>query len=135
MKRTFIAALALAALPLFANAPLFSRYENVRQAFLKNSLKDVQSSAAAFAADARKAKLPTVAKEADAVAKSADLAKARVAFAAVSESMIKLQSATKGARPAVYACPMIKKSWLQPKGQVGNPYDASMPMCGTLKAE
>jgi hypothetical protein len=69
------------------------------------------------------------------VAASSDLAKARTSFGALSDEMIKMRSSTKGARPAVYACSMLKKSWLQPKGQVGNPYDPSMAMCGELKAE
>jgi hypothetical protein len=137
MKRIALAlALALVtALPLFANAALFGRYESVRRSFLKNSLKDVQTTAAALAADARKAKLAKIASEADAVAKSADLPKARVAFAKLSESMIVLRNGSKGARPAVYGCSMIKKSWLQPKGQAGNPYDPAMATCGELKAE
>jgi hypothetical protein len=134
MKRTFLALLLLAA-PLFANTNLFTRYEAIRQGLLKTSIKDVKASATAFAADARKAKQNDLAKEADAVAKSANIDKARVAFAKLSDSMIKLQSKTKGARPAVYTCPMVKKEWLQPKGQVGNPYDATMAMCGSLKAE
>ncbi len=133
MKRTLIA--LLLTVPLFANTTLFSRYENIRQGFLKTSLKDVQSQSKALAADAKKAKQNAIAAEAEAVAKSADLDKARVAFAKLSESMIALQSKTKGARPAVYSCPMVKKNWLQPKGEVGNPYDASMAMCGTLKSE
>ncbi|HYK01109.1 MAG TPA: DUF3347 domain-containing protein [Thermoanaerobaculia bacterium] len=133
MKRTLLA--LLVTLPLFANPTLFTRYEGIRQGFLKTSLKDVKAGATAFAAAARKAKQPDLAKEADAVAKSADLDKARVAFAALSTSMIKLQATTKGARPAVYYCPMIRKEWLQPKGEVGNPYDTAMAMCGALKSE
>jgi hypothetical protein len=133
MKRTLLA--LLLTLPLFANTNLFTRYEGIRQGFLKTSLKDVKTGAAAFAAEARKAKQPELAKEADAVAKSADLDKARVAFATLSTSMIKLQAKTKGARPAVYYCPMIRKEWLQPKGTVGNPYDTAMALCGALKSE
>ncbi|HEX8618804.1 MAG TPA: DUF3347 domain-containing protein [Thermoanaerobaculia bacterium] len=133
MKRTILA--LLVTLPLFANTTLFNRYETIRQGFLKTSIKEVQSSAAAFAADARKAKQNDLATQADAVAKSANIDKARVAFAKLSESMIKLQAKTKGARPAVYACPMVNKEWLQPKGKVGNPYDTAMAMCGSLKSE
>lgn len=135
MKRIALAFALIAAFPLFANTALFTRYESVRQSFLKNSLKDVQTTAAALAADARKAKLANVAKEADAVAKSADLNKARAAFATLSESMIVLRNNTKGAKPAVYGCSMLKKSWLQPKGRAGNPFDPAMAMCGELKAE
>ena len=49
--------------------------------------------------------------------------------------MIKLRATVSGTRPSVYYCPMVKKSWLQPKGDVGNPYDKSMQMCGVLKEE
>ncbi len=135
MKRIALILALVAAVPLLANPALFAKYESVRQGLLKNSLKDVQTNAAALAADARKAKLATIAKEADAVAKSADLPKARAAFATLSESMIVLRNETKGAKPAVYGCSMLKKSWLQPKGQAGNPYDPAMAMCGELKAE
>lgn len=120
------------AVPAVAHPALFARYENVRQSFLKSSLKSVQTSAKALAADARTVKQPEVAKLADAVAKSPDMAKARVAFGALSNEMIKLRKQAKGARPSVYTCPMVRQSWLQPKGQVGNPYDASMQMCGTF---
>lgn len=133
MKRTL--AILLLAMPLFAGTTLFARYEAIRQGFLKTSLKDVQKSAAAFAADARKAKQTDLANEAEAVAKSKDLEKARAAFATLSESMIDIRGKTEGARPAVYSCPMIRKSWLQPKGTVGNPYDTAMQLCGSLKSE
>jgi hypothetical protein len=133
MKRTLLA--LLVTLPLFANTSLFTKYEATRQGFLKLSLKDVKGGATAFAAEARKAKQNDLAKEADAVAKSADLDNARVAFAKLSESMIKLQAKTEGKRPAVYHCPMIRKAWLQPKGTVGNPYDTAMALCGALKSE
>jgi hypothetical protein len=134
MKRALLA-LLLAAAPVFAGPNLFTRYEAIRQGFLKTSLKTVHSSAAAFAADARKAKQDDLAGQADAVAKSSDLDKARTAFATLSESMVQLQAKAKGPRPAVYACPMIRKQWLQPKGDVGNPYDAAMANCGTLRSE
>lgn len=136
MKRTLFALALTLALPALAgNAQLFTRYEAVRQGFLKTSVKDVQANAKALAADARKAKQEELAKQADAVAKSGDIDKARVAFATLSDSMIELQAKTEGARPAVYSCPMVRKSWLQPKGQVGNPYDSAMAMCGALKRE
>ena len=133
MKRTLLA--LLVTLPLFANPNLFTKYEGIRQGFLKLSLKDVKAGATAFAAEARNAKQNDLAKEAEAVARSADIDKARIAFAKLSDSMIKLQEKTEGTRPAVYHCPMIRKAWLQPKGQVGNPYDTAMALCGSLKAE
>lgn len=128
MKKLF-AVLALT-FPLFANTGLFTKYEAVRQGLLKNSLADVQKNAAALASDARAAKKTAIASQADAVARSADLAKARAAFATLSDSLSR-----ESGRPAVYHCSMVKKSWLQPKGKVGNPYDPAMAMCGELKAE
>ena len=135
MKRLAFAVTLAAALPLFAGSALFTKYETVRQSLLEGSLKSVQTNAAALATEAGKARKAEVAKTATAVAKSADLNAARVAFATLSDEMIKVRTAAKGDRPAVYYCSMVKKSWLQPKGQVGNPYDASMKMCGELKAE
>ena len=116
--------------PVFAHPGLFSKYETVRQSFLKSSLPEVQKSAAALASNAQAAKLPIVADAAQSVAKARNLADARRSFAVLSDAMIKLPG-----RPAVYHCSMLKKSWLQPKGKVGNPYDASMATCGELKAE
>jgi hypothetical protein len=121
--------------PVFANTGLFTKYEAVRQGLLKSSLADVQKNAAALAKDARTAKNNAVAVQADAVAKSADLVQARTAFGALSDEMVKVQKSTAGTRPAVYYCSMVKKSWLQAKGKVGNPYDSNMAMCGELKAE
>lgn len=135
MRKLIIAVLAVIALPLFANETLFTKYETVRKSLLSSSLADTQKNAAALAVEARKAKQADVAKHADAVAKSTDLNKARVAFATLSDEMIELRNAATGKRPAVYHCSMLKKSWLQPKGTIGNPYDAAMAMCGELKAE
>ena len=135
MKKLQFAVAFAVALPLFATPALFSKYEATRQALLKSSLAEVQKSAKLLSAEATKAKNASVAEQADAVAKSPDMAKARAAFAPLSEEMIKLRESANGARPSVYYCPMVRKSWLQPKGEVGNPYDANMPMCGMLKEE
>lgn len=135
MKRFFLTLALVAALPAMASTTLFSKYEAVRQGFLKSSLKDVQTSAAQLATEASKAKNTAVATHAKAVATSTDLAKAKASFAKLSDEMVKVQQSTKGQRPAVYYCSMVKKSWLQTKGKVGNPYDASMQMCGELKSE
>jgi hypothetical protein len=129
-------ALALAlTFPVLANPALFTKYESVRQSLLKSDLAGAQKHAAALATDAKKAKNTTVSEFAQGVAKSRDIAAARRNFAALSGEMIKVRNAAKGARPAVYHCPMVEKSWLQPKGQVGNPYDSAMLSCGVLKAE
>lgn len=121
----------LVAVPMLANATLFSKYESVRQGLLKEKLADVQSSAKALAAEARNN--AEVARAAKAVAGSKDLQAARQAFGTLSEEMIKIRNVTKGDRPAIGFCPMVNKSWLQARGEIGNPYDASMAKCGVLK--
>jgi hypothetical protein len=133
MKKLLVV-LALA-VPVFANPALFTRYESVRQSLLKSDLAGAQKNAAALAADAKKAKNATVAELAQSLTVTRDMAGARRVFGLLSDEMIKVRSAATGARPAVYYCPMAKKSWLQPKGQVGNPYEAGMASCGELKAE
>lgn len=136
MRKSFVAAALLLATTAFASATVFTKYESTRQAFLAGKLKDVQTHAAQLATQARTAKQEEVAKFADAVAKSPDLDKARLAFATLSNELIKQRAtAAAEAKPSVYHCPMVNKSWLQPKGKVGNPYDSSMAMCGVLKEE
>ena len=135
MKSFVLAVTLAAALPAAASTALFSSYEGVRQGLLSSSLEEVQQNAARLATQASKAKDAALAQQAEAVAKSRDLASARTAFAALSDEMIRLRNAAEGDRPAVYHCSMVKKSWLQEKGKVGNPYAPSMQMCGELKAE
>lgn len=134
MKKFALLALLLA-VPVFANPGLFAKYEAARQSLLKGSLAETQKNAAALASDAKAAKQPGVAAKAEAVAKAADLAAARESFAGLSDELIKVRAAVTGSRPSVYYCPMVKKSWLQPKGDVGNPYDDAMKTCGMLKTE
>ena len=38
------------------------------------------------------------------------------------------------AEPAGAYCPMHKRSWLQPDGEIGNPY-GGMPRCGEIVAK
>lgn len=137
MRKTLIlvAMTSLFAFTAVAKPTLFTKYETVRQAMLKDSVADAKKAAAALAKDARAAKRTDVAAKADVVAKSADLKAARAAFGALSDEMIRFRATAKGAKPAVFTCPMVKKDWLQAKGKVGNPYDSSMRECGMLKTE
>jgi hypothetical protein len=134
MRFKLFAVLALAATPAFANTTLFTKYENVRQGLLKQSLEDVHSSAKALSAAAKAAKNAEIQQAADAVAKSADLKVARTAFGPLSDEMIKVRDAAEDEKkPAVAFCPMVNKSWLQARGEIGNPYDPAMAKCGMFK--
>lgn len=132
MRIKTLAALAILAMPVLANTTLFSKYETVRQALLKEKIANVQTSAKALAAAAKEN--ADVAKAATAVSKAKDIKAAREAFATLSDEMIKVRNAARGARPAIGFCPMVNKSWLQSKdAEIGNPYDTLMAKCGILK--
>ncbi len=137
MKRlTLACAVLFLAVPLFANTTLFSKYETVRQGLLKNSLKDVQKSATQLATAASAEKNDAVAKAATDVAASADMIKAREAFGALSDEMIKVRNGIEGERPGIAYCPMVRKSWLQTtKEAIANPYEPAMKECGMWKAK
>ena len=119
---------------LFATK-IFASYEAARLSLIKASLPEVQASARQLAAVARAEKQPAIAAKADALAAAKDIAAARNAFAALSDEVIKFRAAAAGAdRPAVAYCSMEKKSWLQPKGEITNPYvGASMRACGEFR--
>lgn len=134
MRLKSLAVLALAAMPLFADTTLFSKYETVRQGLLKEKLADVQTSAKALAAAAKGN--AEVAKAATAVSQAKNINAAREAFGTLSDEMIKVRNAAKGDRPAVGFCPMVNKSWLQSqKDPIGNPYDSAMAACGMFKKD
>ena len=127
-----LASLFLAA-PLFANeTKIYSSYEKVRQALLKNAVGDVQKSAKDLALAARSEKQEAIAVQAETLAEANDIASARKVFAALSDGVIAFRAAGCCERPAVAYCSMEKKSWLQPAGTpIANPYlDGGMRTCG-----
>jgi hypothetical protein len=136
-----LVALGIAGYMFFPRAeakPLFPAYESVRQSLLTGSLERVKSSAASLASDARASEQIEIAAGASALAKSKDLEGARHAFAALSEALIAYRTAaSEQPKPQVVYCSMAKHSWLQPKGEITNPYyaDAAMRSCGEIKGE
>ncbi len=117
--------------------PLFPRYESVRQSLLSESLEGVKSNATLLANDARASNQPKIATDADALAKSNDIEAARRAFATLSDAMIAYRGAAdEKPKPQVVYCSMAKHSWLQPKGDISNPYlDPAMRTCGEVKQQ
>jgi alanine racemase len=132
MKRFLLT--IVASLPLFASTTLFPSYESARQALMTQNVPKIQSAAATLAKDARAVKQNAVAAKAEALAKATSFPAAKSAFGALSDEMIRYRSAVNAKDPIVVYCSMEKKSWLQPKGAVVNPYvDASMRGCGDVK--
>jgi Cu(I)/Ag(I) efflux system membrane fusion protein len=106
-------------------------------ALVKGSLPDAQARAKDLGEAARGNERDAIAARADAVAKATELESARHAFAELSDAMIAYRSkSTEEPKPVVVYCSMAKHSWLQPKGDISNPYlDASMQTCGEVKEQ
>lgn len=80
-------------------------------------------------ADVR-ASLPELEAAAGELAAATDLETARDAFYALTKPLVRWRQAA-GEGPEVAYCPMKKRSWLQPGGEIGNPYyGRSMADCG-----
>ena len=135
IRALIILASLFLAVPLFANeTKIYSSYEMVRQALLKNAVADIQKTATELASVARSEKQEAIAVQAETLAEATDVAPARKVFAALSDEVIKFRAAGCCERPAVVYCSMEKKSWLQPAGTpISNPYlDGSMRTCGQI---
>ena len=135
IRALIILATIVLSTPLFANeTKIYSSYERVRQALLKNAIPDIQKSATALASVARSEKQEAIAVQAETLAEATNVASARKVFAALSDDVIKFRAAGCCERPAVVYCSMEKKSWLQPAGApIANPYlDGSMRTCGQI---
>jgi hypothetical protein len=123
------------AVPLFAGTTrIYARYKTARQALLNGSVAQVAKAGAELGATARAEKQNAIATRADALAGARDLAAARIAFAALSDEVIKFRANGCCERPVVVYCSMEKKSWLQSSASpIGNPYlDSSMSTCGEI---
>ena len=142
--------LALLSSAAFASAatetenPVFSSYETIRQALLHDTLDGIDDAAKSLAASSKKLSSSTedatAKKSLDAVAthsakmiSAADIEAARGVFGDLSEAMVGYRNTIHGARPIVAKCTMVKKNWLQPDEEIGNPYfGQSMASCGEV---
>ena len=117
--------------------PLFGKYESVRQALLSDDANAVRARAADLAKAAADSEQDAVASNAQRVANAGGLEAERTAFADLSDAMIRYRAgSSEEPKPVVVYCSMAKRSWLQPKGEISNPYyDASMRSCGEIKEQ
>lgn len=77
--------------------------------------------------------LPELTEAATALSAAVPLDAAREAFYDLSKPLIRWRKAAGSDRPVVAYCPMAKRSWLQPKAGLGNPYyGQSMLTCGEV---
>lgn len=137
-----------------ALAEILEHYETVRLTLTQDSLEGVAEQGRQLAttltqlqddwspqraavsqddAEAAQALLPELSAAATALADSKSLETARDAFYALSKPLVRWRKLADGELPAVAYCSMARRSWLQPKGELGNPYYGSeMPRCGEL---
>src|SRR5450432_1915238 len=97
-----------------------NRYEKVRAALANDNLDNARKAAA------------DLGEEGAAINKSDKIATARAEFSKLSEHAIKVASGQSGYY--IVSCPMVQKDWVQPVGQISNPYAGqSMPTCGAIR--
>jgi hypothetical protein len=117
--------------------PLYPSYNAARLALGAGDVTSVGKRAAELSTVAKDSGQSVVAEKASALAIAGDLAQAREAFAELSDAMIAYRNkAAEEPKPEVVYCPMVKHSWLQPKGEINNPYysdDPGMKSCGEVK--
>jgi len=135
-------------------AALNEDYEAIRVALLNDNTKGVSEHARAMESSiamlnqhfsaahagvsedktaACEAVLPVISKAAARLAKASNITEARDAFGELSKPMVRYREMVSGDRPVVVYCSMAKKAWLQPGGEIGNPYyGQSMAKCGDV---
>lgn len=64
--------------------------------------------------------------------RAASMAGARKAFGDASEALRKAVAIAERDDIIVVFCPMVKRHWLQPKGEIRNPYGSAKPDCGRV---
>ena len=113
---------------------VFVAYEEARQALLKGSLGDLRNAARRIGAAAHEAEQHKLMELAGDLEDAADLKAARTAFAVLSDEAIKYRETRCCEKPVIAYCSMERKSWLQPAGEIGNPYVGdAMRNCGELR--
>jgi hypothetical protein len=134
-------ALLLTAGPAFS-APargfdaVLGHYETIRKVLIDDTVAGIPGHAAEIAKLAKGAPAdlaPQIAEAAKKLSAAKDLKTARDAFYELSRPMVRWREATGSQSHVVAYCSMTKRSWLQPKGEIGNPYyGKSMATCGEV---
>jgi hypothetical protein len=121
-------------------------YDAVRLAFTADRLPDAKKEAAKLRTAAQAevawaktasgrgpelaAPFTTVAAAAAKIERASSITDARKAFGEASEALRAAMRIAERDDFLVVYCPMVKLHWLQPKGEIRNPYGSAMPNCG-----
>lgn len=116
-------------------------YEAVWKSLSGDSIDGVASHAEAITriaesgdhpAEAREA-VPQIVEHARSLAAASGIDAAREAFGELTKPMVRYRKAVGTEHLKVAYCPMLKKAWLQPEGDLANPYYGSeMLTCGEI---
>ena len=134
-----------------------SHYEAIRLALLGDSLEGVNEHAAAIFKQATeltdgfspaKAGVPEsqagdvevalreIQSAASSLAAAGDLVSAREDLFALTKPMARYRKSSGTSGTVVAYCSMAQKAWIQPEGEIGNPYmGQKMPKCGEIVGE
>jgi len=137
-----------------AFATILDHYEGIRQVLLADTTEGLAAHAKAIAdtvqalredfsneqagvqpnkADEARGLLPDISLAAAELVATADLETARQSFYSLSKVLVRYRKLATGDLPVVAYCSMAKKSWLQPAGEIGNPYlGPAMITCGEV---
>jgi len=113
-------------------------YEAIRQALLHDTTEDIARHAESIMeiASGASEQYPAIKDSAAKLQSSGTLAEAREAFGELSKPMVRLRQMISNPESVVVYCSMAKKAWLQPEGEIGNPYyGQSMARCGKIVSE
>lgn len=136
---------------------IVSQYEKIRLALLHDGLDGVSESAQQIrslaadlegrfdlqsagvgpegAAELRKL-LPSIREASGQVGRAETITDARESFAVLSKALVQYRKLVADPAPAVAFCSMAQKVWLQPSGEIGNPYyGQSMARCGEFVSQ
>ncbi len=115
---------------------VLGHYEAVRKALLADTVTGIPGHAAAIGRLAKGAPAelaPKIIEAATRLAAAENLNAARDAFYELSKPMVRWREAAGSKEHVVAYCSMSKRSWLQPKGEIGNPYyGKAMAKCGEV---
>jgi hypothetical protein len=104
-----------------------------------NLAQDFDAGRAGVAADKSaecEALLPEILSATTRLAEASNLDQAREAFFTLSQPMGRYRKLAGVEGSMVVYCSMVKKAWIQPHGEIGNPYAGQMmPTCGEMVAD
>ena len=134
-----------------------AHYEAIRLSLLSDAMTDVAEHARAIEnrvdealkefdaqeagvsaekSDECEALLPEVSSAAARLAEAGDLTQAREGLFELSKPMGRYRKLAGTEGTMVVFCPMVEKDWIQPHGEIGNPYSGQgMPTCGEVVAD